>query len=278
MKVKKAIITAGGEGTRLLPCSAFIPKEMFPISNIPAIDFAINECVAAEISEIFIVVSEKKELLVKYLSYKQINEPNLKTIKICFVPQCKGRGTAKAIESCRKFIGKEPFFVIFPDEIVFESKATGLSILSAFDTSGKSVLGLKPIPQKECRKYGIISYDKISKTGLYEITDVVEKPEKNAPSNLALCGRYIFSPEIFEILEKISLHGKEYFLTDAIKKLAKLGKVCGYELTEKIYDAGNPRDYVAAQKAYLDYLDKSVEKELKTGDEEIIQRKDGGLL
>ena len=276
MKVKKSVITAGGEGTRLLPCSEYVPKEMFPVGNIPTIDFAIKECIAADISEIFIVINERKELLIKYLTHKLTSDSEMNNVKLRFVPQLTARGTAKAIESCADCIGDEPFYVIFPDEINIEGTKTGSDMCSAYEKNGKSVIGLKKVAPEERYKYGIAGYTGID-DGLYSISHIVEKPKINAPSDLALSGRYVFSPEIFDEIGKSEQRGKEYYLTDAIDALAKKGKAVGYEITEKTCDTGNPRDYIKAQTVYLNYIEKA-EKELKSKAGDIIQRGNGGIL
>lgn len=252
MKITKAVITAAGQGTRLHPCSKYIPKEMFPIGNIPTIKFSLDECLQADISEIGIVCNDTKEILFKYINDLKKNDSNYSDTVFTFIPQGREQGTAKALQAAEKFIDNENFYLIFPDEISYKDSFTAKQLCEAFFECGKiSVVGLKEIDKKECSKYGIIRYRSKRKNKFFKIEEIVEKPKTNPPSNYALCGRYIFTPEIFSLLNKITIKGNEFYLTDAIETLAKQNKLFGYKFNNETYDTGNVYSYINTQYQYL---------------------------
>jgi UTP--glucose-1-phosphate uridylyltransferase len=217
MKVKKAIIPAAGLGTRFLPATKAMPKEMLPIVDKPTIQYIVEEAVNSGIEDIIIVTGKGKRAIEdhfdnafeleenlarkeKFDLLAQVREPAM--VDIHYIRQKEPKGLGHAIWSARKFIGNEPFAVLLGDDIVEAEVPCLQQLINVYDKVGSSVIGVKQVPKEETNRYGII--DPIRQDGrIYEVRNFVEKPSVDiAPSDLAIMGRYILTPEIFELLEK----------------------------------------------------------------------------
>ncbi|MBS3969778.1 MAG: UTP--glucose-1-phosphate uridylyltransferase GalU [Clostridia bacterium] len=263
MQVRKAIIPAAGLGTRFLPATKAQPKEMLPIVDKPTIQYIIEEAVSSGIEDILIITGRGKRAIEDHFdkSY-ELEEELLKHAKhdlleivqgvanladIHYVRQKEALGLGHAIHCARKFIGNEPFAVLLGDDIVSSDKPCLMQMIEIYERVGTSVIGIQVVPDEDLNKYGIIKAKGIEDR-LYKIEDLVEKPNKeNAPSNLAIMGRYIIDPEIFDILDHTTPGaGGEIQLTDALKVLNTRQQIYGYIFKGKRYDVGDKLGYLQA--------------------------------
>jgi len=267
MKVKKAVIPVAGLGTRLLPATKTVPKELLPIVDTPAIQYVVQEAVDSGLTEMIFVTARGKdgiedhfdeapelELVLEQRGQRELLE-RLKAVSglidIVSVRQKQPLGLGHAVLSARNLVGNEPFAVLLSDDLIDDSIPCVRQLLNVFEAKGESVLALRKVPRPEVRRYGIVQGSIVSPR-TYEIQSMVEKPEpKDAPSELAIVGRYILHPDIFSCLEKIQPgKGGEIQLTDAIAELARRRKVYGYEFTGEHYDVGDKLGIVRANVAY----------------------------
>ncbi|MET3696875.1 UDP-glucose pyrophosphorylase [Bacillus oleivorans] len=261
--IKKAIIPAAGLGTRFLPATKAMPKEMLPIVDKPTIQYIVEEAVASGIKDLIIVTGKGKRAIEDHFDrsyeleqrllerskieiYKEIKSIS-DMIDVHYIRQKEPKGLGHAIWSARHFIGNEPFAVLLGD-IIINSKVPCLAqLINTYNKFNQSVIGLTHVPDEDVNKYGIVNPYHFE-DGLSLIQDVVEKPhQKEAPSNLAILGRYILSPKIFDLLEKQEA-GKdgEVQLTDAIRSLIDLEPVYGLEIQDKVLDTGNKLGFIKA--------------------------------
>lgn len=263
MKVRKAIIPAAGLGTRFLPATKAQPKEMLPIVDKPAIQYIIEEAIASGIEDILIVTGRNKRAIEDHFDrsielemiLQEKNENNLLTLvreisefaDIHYIRQKETKGLGHAIYCARKFIGNEPFAVLLGDDIVDSSVPCLKQLLNIHEKLGGSVLGVKKVAKKDVKKYGIIASNPIEDS-LYEVTDLVEKPKpEEAPSQMAVMGRYIIQPEIFDILAETKPGaGGEIQLTDALRVLRKKQKIYAYAFEGNRYDIGDKLGFLIA--------------------------------
>jgi len=268
MKIKKAVIPVAGKGTRFLPATKEIPKEMIPILNTPMISIVVEEAVKAGITEIIFVNSRGKESIENYFDRNLHLESFLKeadkndqelliknigsNVEVLSVRQKEQLGLGHAINCARPLIGNEPFAVLLGDDIM-DGEVPGIKQLidKYEELSCSGVIGLFEVPKSETSKYGIIEGEKKAE-GLFKLNAMVEKPTpKDAPSNLAVPGRYVFDSEIFVFLDKIPRGvGGEYQLTDAIEMMAKERDVYGAILDGTRFDTGSMEGYLEATIAY----------------------------
>jgi len=262
--IKKAVIPAAGYGTRFLPITKAIPKEMLPIIDRPTIEFIVNEAKESGIEDILIIVSSNKNAIVDYFDYNIELETILKSkgkeelyqkvhgiaegVNIFFVRQKEQLGLGHAVLQAEAFVGNEPFAVLLGDDLyVGKEKPALRELMDVYEDKKRSVLGTMEVTLENTSKYGIC--DPISTEGnVMLLKGVVEKPNpKNAPSRHAIGGRYILSPAIFNIL-KIQEKGVggEIQLTDAILNLMKKEDVYAASLQAKRYDVGSKIDYIEA--------------------------------
>ncbi len=270
--IRKAIFPAAGLGTRFLPATKASPKEMLPIVDKPLIQYGVEEAISCGLKEIVIITGKHKRSIEDHFDYafeledklrksgkkKLIEEINrLNKIKIGYIRQGYALGLGHAIACARPFVNDEPFAVILSDDVI-DTKETLLKDMVALYKKLKSpILALEKVPVSEVHRYGVIGGTK-EEDGVYRIDELVEKPDaKSAPSDLAIIGRYILTPDIFDILSK-SRPGKggEIQLTDAIAKLLKKRPVYGYLFKGKRYDAGDKLGYL---KATVDFALKNPE-------------------
>ena len=267
-KVTKAVIPAAGLGTRFLPFTKSIPKEMLPIVDKPTIQYIIEEIVDSGIKDILIINGRNKVVMVNHFDnvpelefhLKQTGkEEELRIIEdisnmanIFTIRQKEAKGLGHAVLCAKEFVGDEPFAVVLGDDVVYNADKPALrQMLDVYDRFGKSVIGVQQVPRQETDKYGIISKTDVE-GNIYKITDMVEKPPVDeAPSNLAVLGRYIITPEIFGILEHTGKGaGGEIQLTDALKELCGNDDVYACDFEGRRYDIGNKEGFLEATVEY----------------------------
>ena len=260
-QVRKAIIPAAGLGTRFLPATKAMPKEMLPIVDKPTIQYIIEEAVASGIEDIIIVTGKGKRSIEDHFDNALELEQNLiekgkldllekvqyssNLANIHFIRQKEPKGLGHAVWCARKFIGNEPFAVLLGDDIVQSDTPCLRQLMNQYDETLSSVIGVQTVPDNETHRYGII--DPLDSEGrLYQVRNFVEKPKQGtAPSNLAIMGRYILTPEIFMFLEKQQTGaGGEIQLTDAIHELNQIQRVFAYDFEGKRFDVGEKFGFI----------------------------------
>lgn len=260
-KIKKAIIPAAGLGTRFLPATKAMPKEMLPILDKPTIQYIVEEAARAGIEDIIIVTGKHKRAIEDHFDIQKELETTLyekgklelldkvqystELANIFYVRQKEQKGLGHAIYTAKQFIGNEPFAVLLGDDIVESDNPAIKQLMEQYEATGKSVIGVQTVPETETHRYGIID-PKEQVERLYEVNRFVEKPEQGtAPSNLAIMGRYVLSPRIFDYLENQDEgSGGEIQLTDAIERLNKDDKVYAYDFEGQRYDVGEKIGFV----------------------------------
>lgn len=267
--VKKAIIPAAGLGTRFLPATKSMPKEMLPIVDVPSIQYIVEEAVKSGIKEILIITNPYKKCIEDHfdktfeLEERLSRSGKLKELEMIheisemvdlfFVRQKEPKGLGHAVLCAKAFVGNEPFAVMLGDDVVAhkDGKPAIKQLMEQYEVTGSSILGVQAVPMEETGKYGIVKTSSMIAEGLYELEDMIEKPKINPPGNLAVLGRYILTPGIFEHLkdQKPGALG-EIQLTDAIVSLMKKEKVHGYQFQGTRYDIGDKVGYL---KAILDF-------------------------
>jgi UTP--glucose-1-phosphate uridylyltransferase len=261
MKVRKAIIPAAGLGTRFLPATKAMPKEMLPIVDKPTIQYVVEEAVASGIEDIIIVTGKGKRAIEDHFDYSFELEYNLrekgafdlleevqkasKMADIHYIRQKEPKGLGHAIWCARKFIGNEPFAVLLGDDIVQADVPCLQQMIDMYNRYQTSIIGVQHVPEDQVSRYGVVD-GKMLDNGFYFVDNLVEKPVKEAaPSNLAIMGRYVLTPKIFEILEsQKSGTGGEIQLTDALAELKKYEVVYAYEFLGKRYDVGEKLGFI----------------------------------
>lgn len=276
-KVTKAVIPAAGLGTRLLPATKAIPKEMLPIINVPTLQYIVQEAADAGIKELLIIISKGKEAIKNHFSPSAKLEADLlaknklalledvrksnKILKIKYVYQAKQLGLGHAIGCAKKFANGQPVAVLLGDDVVVTKGKTALAqCIEAYNKTKCSIVGVQPVETKVINKYGIVSPAKktdANKT-IFAIKNLVEKPQpQEAPSNLAILGRYVLTPDIYDAIAKTAKDkAGEIQITNALKFLAKENKVCACRFTGTRYDLGNKEGMV---KATIDFALKDAE-------------------
>jgi len=263
MRVRKAVLPVAGFGTRFLPATKSSSKEMLPLVDKPLIHYAVEDAINAGISQIIFITGRGKRAIEDYfdisfeLEYhlkKQGKEELLKQMReisemadFVYVRQKEPRGLGHAVLRAKDVVGDEPFAVILADDVIENSKSGTKQLLDVFERYHCSVIGLEEVNPDEVSSYGIVSGVEIEK-GVYKLDNFVEKPRKEeAPSNLAIIGRYIFTPSIFTELEKTQAGAKgEIQLTDAIASLSKKEVIYGRLIEGKRFDCGNKLGFLKA--------------------------------
>jgi UTP--glucose-1-phosphate uridylyltransferase len=270
LKVRKAVIPAAGFGTRMLPATKAVPKEMLPILNKPCIQYIVEEAVYAGIEEILIITGRTKKAIEDHfdrspeleLHLEQSRKSTMLTqvkaisdlVDIHYVRQKTPLGLGHAILCARSFVGNDPFAVLLGDDIIQSKIPVTHQLMEHYTEPGRALLGVQHVPTYDVSKYGIVK--PISESSLatkwIPIEAVIEKPsEENAPSNLAVLGRYILPPSIFDALENTPLgHGGELQLTDAIQQLAQRREVDAYEFDGMRHDIGNLEGWLKANLSF----------------------------
>lgn len=270
-KIRKAIFPVGGLGTRFLPATKAVPKEMLPVFNKPLVQYAYEEAKEAGIEEFVFVTGRNKNAINNHFDHnfelqsilvRNEKPEELSIVKdwlpesghLAFIPQTDPKGLGHAIWCARHFIGNEPFAIILPDEMVL-NKGNGVlkQMVQAYGKCSENIIAVAEVARKDTKKYGIIeAFGNSFVDNLLPIKSMIEKPEpEKAPSNLSIIGRYILSPSIFTYLEndKDRIDG-EIQLTDAMVKMLEKEKFYGFRFEGKRYDCGNPVGFLEANIAY----------------------------
>jgi UTP--glucose-1-phosphate uridylyltransferase len=267
MKLRKAVIPVAGLGTRFLPATKAVPKELLPIIDIPSIQYVVQEAVDSGIQEIIFVTGRGKDAIEDHFD----EAPELEQIlaergqaeivemlrkiadmtEVVSVRQKRPLGLGHAVMCARDLVGNEPFAVMLADDLIDSNIPCIRQLLEIFEERQESVVALMEVPQEEVQRYGVIKGNKITER-LYQIEATVEKPAaKEAPSRMAIIGRYVLRPEVFTILEKLPAgKGGEFQLTDGLAQLVRERKVFGCEFQGDRYDIGDKFGFVRATVAY----------------------------
>ncbi len=260
-KVRKAIIPAAGLGTRFLPATKAMPKEMLPIVDKPTIQYIVEEAISSGIEDIIIVTGKGKRAIEDHFDIAHELEQNLmekgkldlldkvrystNLADIHYIRQKEPKGLGHAVWCARNFIGDEPFAVLLGDDIVQSETPCLKQLINQYENTNSSIIGVQTVPDNETHRYGIV--EPSGQNGRrYKVGNFVEKPEPGtAPSNLAIMGRYILTPEIFMFLDQMETGaGGEVQLTDAIQKLNQIQRVFAYDFEGKRYDVGEKIGFV----------------------------------
>ena len=267
-RIKKAVIPAAGFGTRFLPATKATPKEMLPIVDKPTIQYLVEEALASGIEEILIISGHAKRAIEDHFDSAPVLERELEEkgkddllaivretadINVHYIRQKKMRGLGDAILCAKSFMAGEPFAVLLGDDVVYADATKGQQpalrqLIDIYDAYGGSVLGCQQVAPEKVSSYGIVAGKEIAGSKLLKVSDMIEKPElSEAPSNIAVLGRYIISPTIFELLEHTAPgKGGEVQLTDALKQLALVEPVWAYCFEGKRYDVGDKLGFLKA--------------------------------
>lgn len=260
-KVRKAIIPAAGLGTRFLPATKAMPKEMLPIVDKPTIQYIVEEAIASGIEDIIIVTGKGKRAIEDHFDFAPELEKNLlenekwdllnkvnyssNLADIHYIRQKEPKGLGHAVWCARNFIGDEPFAVLLGDDIVQSETPCLRQLINQYEETYSAIIGVQHVPENETHRYGIV--DPLQQMGRrYQVQSFVEKPKQGtAPSNLAIMGRYILTPEIFMFLDRQEKGaGNEIQLTDAIQKLNQIQRVFAYDFEGKRFDVGEKIGFV----------------------------------
>ena len=267
-KIRKAIIPAAGLGTRFLPATKAQPKEMLPIVDKPTLQYIIEECVASGIEEILIITGRNKKSIEDHFDRSVELEMELEKsgkeemlemvreisdmVNIHFIRQKEPRGLGHAILCAKTFVGNEPFAVLLGDDVVYNDEKPCLKqLMDCYGEYKTSVLGVQTVDPNDVNKYGIVGGIHIEDR-VYKVKNLVEKPSvEEAPSNVAILGRYIITPKIFEILEETKPgKGNEIQLTDALLQLVKEEAMYAYDFEGRRYDVGDKLGFLQATVEY----------------------------
>jgi len=260
-EITKAVIPAAGLGTRFLPITKSMPKEMLPIIDRPVIHYVVEEALLSGIDDILIISGRKKRAIEDYFDHSPELESHLKSkneadklklledvyshCSIHYIRQKEPHGLGDAVQIAKKHIGNEPFAVLLGDDILQDTIPCTLQLINAFKKTHSSIIAVQETPKEKISSYGIIKGQKIDDS-LHLLEDIVEKPSvQDAPSNLGAIGRYLFTPEIFDCIhEVVPGIGGEIQLTDAVKKLLKKQHVYAYNFLGKRFDTGDKLGYI----------------------------------
>lgn len=265
MKITKAVIPAAGLGTRVLPATKAMPKEMFPIVDKPAIQYIVEEAVNSGITDILIITNRGKGLIEDHFDrapelefalsskgktdvYNEVAGIS-KLANIYFIRQKETKGLGHAISCARNFVGNEPFAVLYGDDVIIGDDPACGQLIKAYDKFGSGVLGIKKVPEQDISKYSSLKVENI-KDNIFKCTDMIEKPQTpdEVLSLYSILGRCILPPEIFDILDNTKPGaGGEIQLTDAMRELARTKGMAAVEYTGVRYDIGNKLGVMQAE-------------------------------
>ncbi len=261
--LRKVVIPVAGWGTRSLPASKNIPKEMLPIYNKPVIQYVVEEAIKSKISDVIFVTNRDKSVIEDHFDYNLQLEDVLQRagkhdklemvrevaemVNIMSVRQKKQLGLGHAVLCAKELVRGEPFAIMVGDDLMFGGTPGIKQLMSVAQAENLPVIGVMEVPQDKVSRYGIIDGTEIS-PGVFKINDMVEKPRtEDAPSRLAIVGRYVLTPDIFDYLEKVTPgHGGEIQLTDALQALAKNKGMLAVKMSGKRFDAGDWAEYLTA--------------------------------
>lgn len=254
--IRKAVIPAAGFGTRVLPMTKAVPKEMLPIVDKPSIQYIVEECVKSGITDILIITSRNKDVIENHFDKspeleKALEKPGkealLQQVKdisslanIYYLRQKEAKGLGHAILCAKEFTGDEPFMVLYPDDVIFGEKPVALQLVEAYNKYGKACVGIKDVDASAISKYSSLKIEKVD-GNIYNVTDMIEKPKKGQEFSLySILGRCLLTKDIYPILECTQPGaGGEIQLTDAMAQLARQGQMMGVDFIGKRYDMGN---------------------------------------
>lgn len=263
MPITKAVIPAAGLGTRFLPATKAQPKEMLPIVDKPTIQYIIEEAAASGITDILIITGRNKRAIEDHFDRSIELEMELERkhkdkllqeikdisniVNIQYIRQQTPKGLGHAVLCAKNFVGNEPFAVLLGDDVVDSHVPCLKQLMNVYDRYNSSVLGVQQVPWTEVDKYGIV-FGEVMEDGIHKVKTLFEKPDREiAPSNVAILGRYIITPDIFPILEHTEPGaGLEIQLTDALKELARHKAVYAYEFAGCRYDVGDKLGFLKA--------------------------------
>ncbi|MCT4781285.1 MULTISPECIES: UTP--glucose-1-phosphate uridylyltransferase GalU [Exiguobacterium] len=260
-RVKKAVIPAAGLGTRFLPATKAMPKEMLPIVDKPTIQYIIEEAIESGIEDIIIITGKGKRAIEDHFDSVPELEANLiaknksdllhlieetTNINIHFIRQSKPKGLGDAILQAKAFIGNEPFVVMLGDDIVQAEIPCTRQLIEQYEQTNRSIIGVQQVRDQDTQRYGIVDPSNSISEDLHKVKSFVEKPAfGTAPSNLAILGRYLLKPDIFTYLEtQVVGAGGEIQLTDAISRLNEFDEVLAYEFRGRRYDVGEKLGFI----------------------------------
>ena len=285
--IKKAVLPVAGLGTRFLPASKATPKEMLPIIDKPLVQYAVEEAVSNGIEEIIFITSPKKLSIKKHFDINhelesilkdskqeeildKLNPEIFKEIKFHYVNQNEQNGLGHAVLQAEDIVGNDPFAVLLPDDLFFSKKSCLSQLIDIYKQTRSSVIAVNKIEKVNIHKYGVIKPGEI-KEKLIKVEDIVEKPShEEAPSDIAVCGRYIFNASIFKFLKSTNFDKSgEIQLTDAIKKLLQEEKVYASIYDGEKFDCGSKKGFVHATIA-LALRDESISEDIKKIIKEIV--------
>lgn len=264
-RITKAIIPAAGLGTRMLPISHAVPKEMLPIVDLPAVYYLVEEAVKSGITDILIITNRDKDAMEDFfdlsVEYSTALAPKGKTkeaarlkeiadmANIYFLRQKETKGLGHAVGRARSFVGDEPFVVLYGDDIVFSDSPVCRQMMDVYEKYGKAVVGVKPVPIDQVQKYCSLKVDPIDGEDRVTLcTDMIEKPKPGEEfSNLSILGRVLLTPDVFDIIDALEPGaGGEYQLTDAMAKMARADGVMALEYIGDRYDMGSKLGFLKA--------------------------------
>ncbi|EPI05681.1 UTP--glucose-1-phosphate uridylyltransferase [Enterococcus faecalis 13-SD-W-01] len=267
MKIKKAVIPAAGLGTRFLPATKAIAKEMLPIVDKPIIQFIVEEAIASGIEDILVVTGKGKRPIEDHFDSNIELEQNLlekdklallelveetTNINLHFIRQKHPNGLGDAVLQAKAFVGDEPFVVMLGDDLMEDTVPLTKQLIDEYQTTHSSIIAVMEVPKEETYKYGIIEPSSMHSDDLYDVVSFVEKPcLQEAPSNLAIIGRYLLKPEIFDLLENGAPGvGGEIQLTDAINCLNQTQRVFAHQFKGKRFDVGDKLGFIKTNIEY----------------------------
>ncbi len=281
--IKKCLFPAAGYGTRFLPATKSMPKEMMPVVNKPLIEYGVEEAIEAGMDGMCIVTGRGKHSIMDHFdkNYElehQISGTNkedllvniretIEAANFTYIRQREMKGLGHAILTGRELVGDEPFAVVLADDLcVNEQQGVLAQMVALYKQFRCSIVAVQEVPEEETHKYGVISGEMI-KDDLFRVDDMVEKPEQGtAPSNLAIIGRYILTPDIFELIEQTKPgKGGEIQITDALLKQAKAGCVLAYKFKGQRFDCGSVEGYIEATNYCFENLYKKDQQQVELG-------------
>lgn len=263
-KIRKAVLPIAGLGTRLLPVTKTVPKELLPLVDVPAVQIVVEECVASGIEEIVFVISPGKDATLHHFApapeleallqargksedLARVRHPN-GLARIRAVVQAEPRGLGHAVACARDAVGDEPFAVVLPDDIMVSPRPALRQLVDEWEASGEGAIGLYEVAPGEEHLYGVVAAERAERDGVYRVSRLVEKPAKGtAPSRLAIVGRYVLPSRVLSILDEVEPgRGDEIQLTDALGILREREGLRGVLLQGERYDTGDRAHYVLA--------------------------------
>ncbi|WP_027389779.1 UTP--glucose-1-phosphate uridylyltransferase GalU [Chrysiogenes arsenatis] len=263
MKIRKAVFPVAGLGTRFLPATKSMPKEMLPLIDKPLIQYVVEEAVAAGIEQIIFVTGRTKRAIEDYFDKDYRLETQLRDsgktellkmvnaitdmVEVCYVRQKEALGLGHAVLTAKRLVGDEPFAVLLGDDIIEAPRSCIGQLIEKYEKYRCTILGIEQVPMEQISSYGCVA-GTLVEPRTYKVSDLVEKPPVNeAPSDMAIIGRYVLTPEIFEIIEKTKPgRGGEIQLTDALRELERRQAIYACQFEGKRYDCGDKLEYLKA--------------------------------